>query len=173
MDLQTIRRKTAYSDSNVAKLKADTRTWLRSLRDRYSIACTLTLKQTITENTQLGTYKRQITTNDAKNTAQHFIKQLNKEVFKNSAKRHNKTLHYIVVCEGERSCKRLHLHFAIGGIGTDRLKEMNRHINNAKQYVQNIDKEFKTDIADSNWMDYITKELGNRDTENIFWDLMV
>ena len=69
MDLQTIRRKTAYSDSNVAKLKADTRTWLRSLHDRYSIACTLTLKQTITENTQLGTYKRQITVNDAKNTA--------------------------------------------------------------------------------------------------------
>jgi hypothetical protein len=173
MDLQTIRRKTAYSDSNVATLKAETRTWLRSIHNRYSIACTLTLKQTITENTQLGTYKRQITTNDAKNTAQHFIKQLNKEVFKNSAKRHNKTLHYIVVCEGERSCKRLHLHFAIGGIATDRLKEMNRHINNAKQYVQNIDKEFKADIADSNWMDYITKELGNKDTDNVFWDLMV
>jgi hypothetical protein len=50
---------------------------------------------------------------------------------------------------------------------------MNRHINNAKQYVQNIDKEFKADIADSNWMDYITKELGNRNTDNIFWDLMV
>jgi phenylalanyl-tRNA synthetase alpha subunit len=173
MDLQTIRRKTAYSDSNVAKLKADTRTWLRSLHDRYSIACTLTLKQTIAEHTAKGTYKRQITVNDAKNTAQHFIKQLNKEVFKNSAKRHNKTLHYIVVCEGERSYKRLHLHFAIGGIATDRLKEMNRYINNAKQYVQNIDKEFKADIADSNWMDYITKELGSKDTENIFWDLMV
>ncbi len=173
MDLQTIRRRTAYSDSKQATLKADTRTWLRSLHDRYSIALTLTLKQTIVESTGLGTYKRQITANDAKNTAQHFIKKLNKEVFKNSAKRHNKTLHYIVVCEGERSCKHLHLHFAIGGIGTDRLKEMNGHINNAKQYVQNIDKEFKADIADSNWMDYITKELGNRDTDNIFWDLMV
>ena len=173
MDLQTIRRKTAYSDSNVAKLKADTRTWLRSLHDRYSIACTLTLKQTITENTQLGTYKRQITTNDAKNTAQHFIKQLNKEVFKNSAKRHNKTLHYIVVCEGERSCKRLHLHFAIGGIGTDRLKEMNRHIQKAITCVQNLDRQFEATIADSGWMDYITKELGNKDTDNIFWDLMV
>ena len=65
MDIQTIRRKTAYSDSSVAKLKADTRTWLRSLHDRYSIACKLTLKQTITENTQLGTYKRQMTVNDA------------------------------------------------------------------------------------------------------------
>ena len=173
MDLQTIRHKTAYNDSDTATLKADTRTWLRSLHDRYSIACTLTLKQTITEKTQLGTYKRQITAYDAKNTAQHFIKKLNKEVFKNSAKRHNKTLHFIVVCEGERSSKHLHLHFAIGGIGTDRLKEMNRHINNAKQYVQNIDKEFKATIADSNWMDYITKELGNKDTDNVFWDLMV
>ena len=173
MDLQTIRHKTAYNDSNKANLKADTRTWLRSLNNRYSIACTLTLKQTIVENTAKGTYKRQITVNDAKNTAQHFIKKLNKEVFKNSAKRHNKTLHYIVVCEGERSSKHLHLHFAIGGIGTDRLKEMNRHINNAKQYVQNIDKEFKADIADSGWMDYITKELGNKDTDNVFWDLMV
>ena len=54
MDLQTIRRKTAYNDSKQATLKADTRTWLRSLHNRYSIACTLTLKQTITENTQLG-----------------------------------------------------------------------------------------------------------------------
>jgi hypothetical protein len=173
MDLQTIRLKTAYSDSNVAKLKADTRTWLRSLHDRYSIACTLTLKQTITENTQLGTYKRQITTNDAKNTAQHFIKQLNKEVFKNSAKRHNKTLNYIVVCEGEKSFKRIHLHLAIGGIETRRLKEMNRHIHKAITCVQNLDRQFETKIADSGWMHYITKDLGNKETENVFWDLMV
>jgi hypothetical protein len=127
----------------------------------------------IDENTQLGTYTRKITVNDAKNTAQHFIKQLNKEVFKNSAKRHNKTLNYIVICEGQRSNKRLHLHFAIGGIGTDRIKEMERHINNAKKYVQNIYRQYEATIADSGWMDYITKELGNNDTENVFWDLMV
>ncbi len=172
MNLQTIRKKTAYNETAKATIKDETRTWLRGMQDRYAIALTLTLKQTIEESTGLGTYKRQITVNDAKNTAQHFIKVLNKQYFKNSAKRHNKTLNYIAVCEGERSSKHLHLHFAIGGIQADRLKEMNRHINNAKQYVQNIDKEFKATIADSNWMDYITKELG-KDTDNIFWDLMV
>ena len=173
MDLYTIRRKTAYNDSKQATLKAETRTWLRSLHDRYSIACTLTLKQMIVENTQLGTYKRQITVNDAKNTAQHFTKVLNKLYFKNSAKRHNKTLNFIVICEGEKSFKRIHLHLAIGGIETRRLKEMNRHIQKAITYVQNLDRQFETKIADSGWMDYITKESGNKDTDNIFWDLMV
>ena len=173
MDLQTIRHKTAYYETTTATAKAETRTWLKSIHNRYSIACTLTLKQTITESTHLGTYKRQITTNDAKNTAQHFIKVLNKLYFKNSAKRHNKTLNYIVVSEGQRSGKNIHLHLAIGGVDTHRLKEMNRHIQKAIMYVQNLDTQFKAKIADSGWMDYITKELGNKDTDNIFWDLMV
>ena len=49
--------------------------------------------------------------------------------------------------------------------------ELEKHI--WIEFITSIDKEFKADIADSNWMDYITKELGNKDTDNVFWDLMV
>ena len=41
----------------------------------------------------------------------------------------------------------------------------------AKLYVEHVDAEHKVDIADSGWMEYITKELGRRDTDNVFWRL--
>jgi len=172
MDLQTIRHKTAYSVNNAVTLKAVTRDWIRSLSSSYTLALTLTLKQTLQIDTALGTVKRKITLSDAQNIAQHFIKQLNREYFKSSAKRHNKTLKYIVICEGTRSYKNLHLHLLIGDIKTHRLKEMAYLIDNAKTRVHNIDREYKVDIAgDTGWAEYITKEVG-KDTDNIFWDLL-
>ncbi len=55
MNLQTIRKKTAYNETAKATIKDETRTWLRGMQDRYAIALTLTLKQTIEESTGLGT----------------------------------------------------------------------------------------------------------------------
>jgi hypothetical protein len=42
---------------------------------------------------------------------------------------------------------------------------------NAKQRVEELDKQHKVDIVDSGWMEYMTKELGMKDTDNVLWDL--
>ena len=40
----------------------------------------------------------------------------------------------------------------------------------AKQRVSEIE-QYKVDLVDCGWAEYITKELGMTDTDNVFWDL--
>ncbi len=42
---------------------------------------------------------------------------------------------------------------------------------NAKVRVQELDEQHKVDIVDSGWMEYLTKELGMKDTDNVLWNL--
>ena len=49
--------------------------------------------------------------------------------------------------------------------------EIKELVANAKSKVAGIDKQFDVDIADSGWMEYLTKELGKADTDNVLWDL--
>ena len=42
----------------------------------------------------------------------------------------------------------------------------------AKALVSNIDMQYKVDIADNGWAEYITKEITNKNSDSIFWDLM-
>jgi hypothetical protein len=44
-------------------------------------------------------------------------------------------------------------------------------VRDAKQRVSEIDEQYKVDLVDSGWAEYITKELGKTDTDNVFWDL--
>jgi len=37
--------------------------------------------------------------------------------------------------------------------------------------VGEVDEQHKVDIVDSGWVEYLTKELGMKDTDNILWDL--
>ena len=61
---------------------------------------------------------------------------------------------------------------AIGGLPS-RVKwnELDRLVRDAKQRVGEIDEQYKVDLVDSGWAEYITKELGMTDTDNVFWDL--
>ena len=52
-----------------------------------------------------------------------------------------------------------------------RLNAINGLVKNAKAKVAGIDGQYKVDIVDSGWMEYLTKELGKADTDNILWDL--
>jgi len=44
-------------------------------------------------------------------------------------------------------------------------------VRNAKLKVAELDEQHKVDIVDSGWMEYLTKELGMKDTDNVLWDL--
>jgi hypothetical protein len=91
---------------------------------------------------------------------------------KRAAEKHGKTLKYIVVLEGERSKKNLHLHFSIGGLPpTIRFNQFDGLVKEAKSHVEHVDEQHKTDLADSGWMEYICKELGRKDTDNVLWSI--
>jgi len=49
--------------------------------------------------------------------------------------------------------------------------EVDSLVRNAKLRVAELDEQHKVDIVDSGWMEYLTKELGMKDTDNVLWDL--
>ncbi|QWD13275.1 hypothetical protein G6703_03155 [Polynucleobacter paneuropaeus] len=173
MNLQQIRQKTAYNASAQPTQKQATRTWLNSLHKQYPLALTLTLKQTICVKSVNGEYYKRLDKDDIKRIARHFTHKLNKQIFGSSAKRYGKGLKYLAVIEGERTNKNLHIHMAIGDL-PDYVKwnEVDGLVRNAKLRVDGLDEQHKVDIVDSGWMEYITKELGMKDTDNVLWDLM-
>jgi hypothetical protein len=173
MKLQDIRTRTAYNPLALPTQKAATRTWLSGMSKDFPLALTLTLKQTIVETTDRGTYKRKLTRIDCERIAKRFMQKLNKLVFKNAAKRYNKSLKYVVACEGINSYKNLHLHLQIGNFPSHiKLNNIDNLIAQAKALVSNIDMQYKVDIADNGWAEYITKEITNKNSDSIFWDLM-
>jgi hypothetical protein len=173
MKLNDIRRRTAYDPNALPTQKQAARAWLNGIAKDYPIALTLTLNQVIKEVTPKGMYYRQLSKEDCEKAAARFICKLNEETFgKNAVRRHNKGLNYIATIEGERSQKQLHLHLAIGGFPADyKFNQLGNKVRQAKAHVQNLAEQHKLDICDSGWVEYITKELGRKDTDNVLWHL--
>jgi hypothetical protein len=172
MNIEQIRQKTAFQPNAVATQKQATRDFLRSLHKQYPISLTLTLKQSYAITNAYGTYTQTLTRDEARRIARHFTHKLNQQVFGSSAKRYGKGLKYLIVAEGERTHKNIHLHMAIGGLPSYvKWNELERLVRVAKQRVSEIDEQYKVDLVDSGWAEYITKELGKTDTDNVFWDL--
>ena len=172
MKLQQIRQKTAYSATAMPTQKQATRIWLNSLHKQYSLALTLTLKQSNLVKNANGTYIQKLDKDEIRRVARRFTQKLNQQVFGSSAKRYGKCLKYLVVVEGERTGKNLHLHMAVGNLPRYvKWNEVDGLVRNAKLRVVELDEQHKVDIVDSGWMEYITKELGMKDTDNVLWDL--
>ncbi len=173
MKLYEIRQRTAYNPNALPTQKAATRTWLSGMSKDFPLALTLTLKQTIVETTDRGTYKRKLTRIDCERIAKRFTQKLNREVFgKRGADKFGHTLKYLPVVEGERSNKNLHLHFAIGGLPSHvKFNQFDALVSQAKLQVENVEAEYKVSLADSGWIEYIVKEVGAKDTDNVLWTL--
>ncbi len=172
MNLQQIRQKTAYCPTATPTQKQTTRTWLNTLYKQYPLSLNLTLKQSFVVNNNNGAYIQKLDKDEVRRIARRFTQKLNQQVFGSSAKRYGKGLKYIIVIEGERTGKNLHLHMAIGGLPSYvKWNEVDGLVRNAKLRVEELDEQHKVDIVDSGWMGYITKELGMKDTDNVLWDL--
>jgi hypothetical protein len=173
MKLQEIRTRTAYNPNALPTQKAAVRAWLGGMSREFPLSLTLTLKQTIVEKSDRGTYKRKLTRDDCERIARRFTQKLNREVFgKYAAEKGGKSLKYLPVVEGERSNKHLHLHFAVGGLPSHvRFNQFDTLVTNAKLNVEQIDIQHEVDIADSGWIEYITKEVGTKDSDNVLWTL--
>jgi len=173
MNLQQIRQKTAYNPNTAISHKQVTRSWLNGIYREYQLALTLTIKQSIEITNLNGTYYKRLDKDDIKRIATHFTHKLNKQVFGvSAAKSGKKSLKYFAVIEGERTFKNLHLHIAIGGLDKNtKWNKFEELVRNAKSSVKELDEQHNLQIMDSGWLEYITKELGKHDTDNVLWDL--
>jgi hypothetical protein len=170
MKLKDIRIKTGYDPKAPESTKSALRNWLFAQADQYPYALTLTLEQTIAIQNPNGTAVRRLNREDCEAIAKRFMHKLNRGIYGHAAKRHNKALKCFAVVEGERSSKRLHLHMALGRLPSHvKFNEFEGYIAKAKMLVESIDEQHKLDIADRGWLEYITKEVGTKDTDNVLW----
>ena len=172
MNLYEIRKRAGYEPNTPISQKNAVRTWLQSLRADYQYAVTLTIKPSVPVLTERGAHIRRITRRDCDAIATRFIQKLNRQVFGKAAERYNKTLKFIPVVEGQRSCKNLHFHFAIGGLPRSYLpNQLPVMVSNAVNLVRELDEQHDVQVMDGGWIDYFTKELGRNDTDNVLWQL--
>lgn len=172
MNLYEIRKKAAYPESIKPNQKTAVRGWLSSLRAQFQYAVTLTIKQSITVKTERGVHIRKLKRTDCDAIARRFTQKLNRQAFGKAAERHGKRLKYLVVVEGERTGKNLHLHLAVGDLPSTYMpNEFPTMVANAVNLVRELDTQHDVQIMDSGWTDYITKELGRHDTANVLWQL--
>ena len=174
MNLQQIRQKLAYNPNAVPTVKDATRTLFNSISTQYPIALTLTLKQHLEIKNPKGVYYKKLDKDDIRRITEHFQHKLNGEIFGSSAKRYGKGLKYLAVVEGERTYKNLHLHMAIGNLPLHvKFSGFDELVRSAKLSIDGLNEQHKVELAgDSGWMtQYLMKELGKHETENILWDL--
>ncbi len=173
MKLKDIRKKLAYSAQAPISHKAALRNWLNEKAGEWPLALTLTVKQTMRHTNANGEFYCRTSVADCEAIAKRFMQKLNKGIYGNAATRHGKGLKCFAVVEGERSGKRLHLHFALGKLPSHvKYNQIESYIVKAKSLVEGIDEQHKLDIADSGWIEYVTKEVGTKDTDNVLWSLM-
>jgi len=173
MKLSEIRQRVGYDAKQPPSVKDATRSMLCSRSAQYPYALTLTLKQTVRTTNSLGSSARTLKREDCVRIAKRFQQKLNRQVFgKRAAEVHGKGLRYLVVLEGERSNKHLHLHLAIGGMPRHvKPNLVPAYVSAAKQLVAELDTQYKLDIADSGWLEYMSKEATRNDADNVLWEL--
>jgi len=172
-NIADIRIKTAFNPHAKPTAKQAVRTMASGMHKQYPIALTLTLKQYQHLKNAHGVYISKLQRSDCDRIAKRFTQKLNREVFgKRGAEKYGMALSYFVVVEGQRTGKNLHLHLAIGNLPKHvPFNKVDELVCKAKRNVTEIDEQHKVDLADSGWMEYITKEVGAHDTDNVLWQL--
>ena len=96
--------------------------------------------------------------------------KLNKIIWKNGFGRYGKSLKFFKVWHDGFGTKRIHLHYAVGNFPPNfKLNTLRGIVETASKQCYEIDFEHKEDIADSGWLEYITKEVGKKDTDKVLW----
>lgn len=148
------------------------REYLRSRQADFDYALTLIFKPSSLITNDKGVYYRKLSKDAVAEAAAKFKRRLNNIALGSAAKLHGKSLNYFFVIEGERSCKQLHLHIALGGelrrIG---LNELKGAVEQAAALCEGMGDKIDVRIADSDWLGYMTKEVGKHDTDNVLWEL--
>ena len=170
MNLAQIRQKTAYLEQPKNDLKMAGRIWSQHFEG--TVAVTLTLKQSFKVETNAGTYYKRLDIEECGRIARNFQKKLNQLIYKNAAKRNQKSLKYLISVEGGAGGLNLHLHMGIGEFPRHiKFNEIEGLILKAKNKVPEMNKEYEVKLCDTGWNEYIVKTIGKTNTDSILWDL--
>ncbi|NIF55566.1 hypothetical protein F3J19_26335 [Burkholderia sp. Ax-1724] len=154
------------------KLRQETQDWMCKHASNFTHAVTLTMKSRCEYMGPKGLMQRYLTEIEAKENFRQFIQCLNSIVYGNAAKRFGASVHVIPVLEGLATNKQLHYHCMIGNfrVGADEAL-IDSAIRTA--WLKTDFGNFQIDIQSltpEGWIDYITKEVGIGDADNVDYD---
>jgi hypothetical protein len=172
MKLADIRKRVAYNENAPLTQKQATRLFLSSKANEYEFAVTLTIKQNSVITNNNGTRTQVTRKDDLLRTAKKFTQKLNRLTYGRNADYNGKGMKYFAVVEGERTNKLLHLHLAVGNKPANMpFSKCGELIRKAANLCELVNEQVDVQIMDSGWMEYITKEVGSKDTDNVLWQV--
>ncbi|WP_430227054.1 hypothetical protein [Paraburkholderia tropica] len=138
----------------------------------FSHAVTLTMKPRREIMTDKGPTIQHLTVIEAKENFRQFVRRLNTIIYKNAAARFGASVYVIPVIEGIATDKLLHYHCMIGNF-RDGVNEASiaRAIRTAWQQTAFGNTQIDIQpLTSDGWIDYITKELGKGEADNVDFD---
>lgn len=170
MTLFEIRQIVQASELNRPNCRTATKQFLNGLSADYQVALTLTLKQKWFDKLGMMKIEHYLKSEDIPYIYDRFQHQLNKLIWKNRYQRYGHRVRLLRAWEDGQGSKRIHLHAALGNFPTDfRFNKLPSLVEKASKQCFEIDFQHKEEICDSGWIEYITKEVGKRDTDKILW----
>lgn len=154
------------------KIRQETQEWMLSKASNFTHAFTLTMKPYRECMTIKGLTRQYLTEIEAKENFRQFIQCLNTIVYGNAAKRFGASVHVIPVLEGIVTDKQLHYHGMIGNFraGTTDTQTIDAiRIAWYKTDFGNVEIDVQP-LTPEGWIDYITKEVGIGDADNVDYD---
>jgi hypothetical protein len=171
MKIQEIRDYLESVGVNNQNCRDAARAFLRSQSHKYRVMLTLTLKQSWFDKDGLMKVKHYLSADDIPIIYSRFEHKLNRLVWKSKYSRYQEErLCLIKAWEDGYGTKRKHLHALVGNFPSHfKLNTLRSLILEASSQCYEIDNEYDATICDSEAVDYITKEVGKRDTDKILW----
>lgn len=160
------------TDADLGKIdcRDGTRAYLASIRDDFQVAMTITLHTEWFDKNGLMKLRHYLSVNDLETICWRFEGKLNQLIWKNASKRFGKSLKYFKVWEDGNGTKRIHLHYALGNFPKNfKLNTLPGLVEMAARQCYEIDFQHKEEICDDGWLEYITKEVGKKDTDKVLW----
>ena len=153
-------------------LREAARHFLGNYRKYCTHAVTLTMKQTAWVRNSQGRSCIKLNEDRAHRTLRHAVNRLNRAFWLNAATRKGQTVLVLPFLEGKRYGNRLHYHLQVGNLPTGTTTEALRQAlteawNNTEFGDEQMDVQA---LTGTHWLNYITKEIGTKDTDCVDWD---
>jgi hypothetical protein len=162
----------------VAKMQHDrtncrdaVRDYFRPQMKDFQVLLTLTLKQVWYNKYGHMKVRHSLSINDIPSICNRFEHKLNRLVWTSKYMRHKtERLKTLKVWEDGRGTKRKHLHILIGNLPQYiKFNALPRLIEDAAKQCYEIDLQYDARLCDTDALDYVTKEVGKHDTDNVLW----
>ena len=171
MKLHEIREIVSKFEHDKPNCRTAIRQFLTQFGNDYQVGLTLTLNQKWYTMNGLMRVDHYLTEKDLPKIYERFEHKLNKFIWKQKYYRYNaERIQFFRAWENGNGTKRIHLHAALGNFPQGfKFNTLPKLVEMASKECYEIDHQHKEEICGSGWLEYITKEVGEDNTDKILW----